>query len=132
MLLYLCPASPQHHPRTSHMQPCPMQDLCRGRVERVPLLLSAQEIAHPACPALAAAPSPASRTATGKRRCLSSHGDTHQGGRYKGQPSRFCNQRRATDLPGDGLGLLPVPPDSYSCSCHTDGKTFLPAHVRAS
>lgn len=122
MLLCLCPAAPQQHPCSARA----------GSGQRKGGAGSSPLIAHPARRQPAAAPSPPSRTATGKRRRLSSHGDTHQGGRYKGQPSRFCKQHRATDLPGDGLGLLPVPPDSYSCSCHADGKTFVRAHVRAS
>lgn len=99
-----CPAAPQHHLCTSHTEPCPIQDLCKGRVERVPHLLSA-EIAHPERAPPAAAPFPPSHRAPAEKeegspgRCLSSHGDSLDGGRYKGQLSRYCNQHRATGPP---------------------------------
>lgn len=39
------------------------------------------------------------------------------------------NTAEAQDLPVDVLGLLQIPPESYSCFCHPDGKTCVHAHV---
>lgn len=124
--------SSPHHPCTSRTRPAPSSIRAKEGWSGFLTSCLRQEIDSTSCtPHACHCPFSSLRRATGKGR--NGHlGDTHQGGRYEGQPSRYGTGTEPRDLPGDGLGLLRVPPDSYSRSCRTDGKTCVCAHVRAS
>lgn len=104
------PAAAQHHPRTSRTQPGPVQDPGKGRAERAPHLLSAARDSTSCTPRCCPFSSFQSHGEREERlgRCLSSHRDTHEGGRDKGEPSRSCS--RATGPPW----RWPWPPASPS------------------
>ncbi|XP_040457553.1 uncharacterized protein LOC121091616 [Falco naumanni] len=100
--------------------------------------LQPQEIAHPESITFATIPFSSFPSAQLRKRrkgrlgrYLGFHRDMLQGreiGRTVGRTT--ANATEAQDLPVDGLGLLSFPPESYSCSCHPDGKTCVHAGLR--
>lgn len=98
-----------------------------------------QKIAHPESITFATIPFPPSSQCNCKKEgrvdwdgISVSRETCYKGGRYRRQLSRQPQTLEAQDLPVDGLGLLRIPPESYSCSRHPDGKTHVHAHERAS
>lgn len=99
-----------------------------------------QKIAHPESVTFATIPFPPSSQCNCRKEgrvdwdgISVSRETCYKGGRrYRRQLSRQPQILEAQDLPVDGLGLLRIPPESYSCSRHPDGKTRVHAHESAS